>query len=107
MAEKPFIMDKISDHFWLLDKVLNSQTFANKEVQKNLLSFLYTSASQGKSLREIDIALDFFKRSNTFQPGEDTIVRVNVYKLRALLEKYYQNEGVKDELVFDLPKGSY
>ena len=34
-------------------------------------------------------------------------MRVNVYKLRALLEKYYQNEGGKDELIFDLPKGSY
>ena len=100
-------MEKPADPSLFLDKILNSLTFANKEVQKNLLSFLYSSAKAGKSLREIDIAFDFFKRGNTFQPGEDTIVRVSVYKLRALLEKYYQNEGAKDELVFDLPKGSY
>lgn len=100
-------MEKISEPSSFLDKILNSQTFANKEVQKSLLSFLYHSAKDGKSLREIDIAFDFFKRNDTFQPGEDTIVRVSVYKLRSLLEKYYQNEGVKDELVFELPKGSY
>lgn len=100
-------MEKIFDPAILLDKILNSATFANKEVQKNLLSFLYASALEGKSLREIDIALDFFKRGDTFQPGEDTIVRVSVYKLRALLEKYYQSEGEKDGLIFDLPKGNY
>lgn len=100
-------MEKTSDPSILLDKILNSETFANKEVQKSLLSFLYASANKGKSLREIDIAFDFFKRGNTFQPGEDTIVRVSVYKLRALLDKYYQNEGYKDQLVFELPKGSY
>jgi hypothetical protein len=91
----------------LLEKILNSKTFANKEVQKSLLSFLYSSFITGKSLHEIDIAVDFFKRDNTFQPGDDTIVRVSIYKLRALLEKYYQNEGTADELIFDLPKGSY
>ena len=100
-------MEKTADPSLLLDKILNSQTFANKEVQKSLLSFLYHSAKEGKSLREIDIAFDFFKRNETFQPGEDTIVRVSVHKLRSLLEKYYQNEGVKDELVFELPKGTY
>lgn len=100
-------MEKTTDPSLLLDKILNSQTFANKEVQKSLLSFLYHSAKEGKSLREIDIAFDFFKRNETFQPGEDTIVRVSVYKLRSLLEKYYQNEGIKDELVFELPKGTY
>jgi len=100
-------MEKFTDHSLLLDKILNSQTFANKEVQKSLLAFLYTSAKEGKSLREINIALDFFKRDNTFQPGEDTIVRVSIYKLRALLERYYEHEGTNDELVFDLPKGSY
>lgn len=100
-------MEKTSDPSLLLEKILNSTTFANKEVQKSLLAFLYQSAKESKTLREIDIAFDFFKRNDTFQPGEDTIVRVSIYKLRALLEKYYQNEGAKDDLIFDLPKGCY
>lgn len=100
-------MEKATDASFFLEKIINSLTFANKEVQKSLLSFLFLSAKAGNSLREIDIAFDFFKRGNTFQPGDDTIVRVSIYKLRALLDKYYQNEGADDELIFELPKGSY
>lgn len=100
-------MEKITNPNSFLERILNSQTFDHKEVQKSLLSFLYTSAQEGKILREMDIAFDFFRRDSSFQPGDDTIVRVSVYKLRALLEKYYQNEGQKDELVFELPKGCY
>lgn len=100
-------MEKTADASFFLERILNSLTFANKEVQKSLLSFLYSAAKERKTLREIDIASDFFKRDASFQPGDDTIVRVSIYKLRALLEKYYQNEGQKDELVFELPKGCY
>jgi hypothetical protein len=100
-------MERPTDASQFLEKILNSPTFLNKEVQKSLLSFLFSVAKEGKNLREVDIAIDFFKRGNTFQPGDDTIVRVNVYKLRALLENYYLNEGFKDELVFELPKGNY
>lgn len=100
-------MEKNLDPSLYLEKILTSSTFENKESKKNLLRFLYTSTKEGKSLHEIDIALDFFKRDDNFNPGEDTIVRVNIYKLRTLLEKYYESEGTKDSLIFDLPKGSY
>ncbi len=100
-------MERSTEPSHFLEKILNSHTFLNKEVQKNLLCFLYEASREGRNLKEIDIAFDFFKRGKTFLPGEDTIVRVSIYKLRALLEKYYQNEGAKDELFFDLPKGCY
>jgi hypothetical protein len=100
-------MERPTDASHFLEKILKSPTFLNKEVQKSLLSFLFSAAKEGKNLREVDIAIDFFKRGNSFQPGDDTIVRVNVYKLRALLENYYLNEGFKDELVLELPKGCY
>ncbi len=90
-----------------LDKILNSNTFANKEVMKGLLEFLYNAVAEGKTLREFDIAFEYFKRGDDFLPGDDTIVRVNIYKLRSLLEKYYESEGKKDEIVFEIPKGSY
>jgi len=100
-------MEKINSSSSFLERILNSRTFDHKEVQKSLLSFLYAAAQEGKNLREMDIAFDFFRRDATFLPGDDTIVRVSIYKLRALLDKYYQDEGQKDELVFELPKGSY
>jgi len=91
----------------ILDKILQSETFVNKEVLKGLLAFLYQHAIDGKPLTEYQIAFEYFKRDNNFQPGDDTIVRVNIFKLRSLLEKYYEHEGRKDEIIFEIPKGSY
>lgn len=92
-------------HF--INKVLASKAFAQKEVLKGLLKFLYDASKRNENLKEIDIAIGFFKRGNDFIPGEDTIVRVTVYKLRALLEKYYSEEGKKDIEVIEIPKGNY
>ncbi len=91
----------------ILNKILQSNTFVNKEVLKGLLTFLYHHAIDGKALTEYQIAFEYFKRDNSFQPGDDTIVRVNIFKLRSLLEKYYEHEGCKDEVTFEIPKGSY
>lgn len=99
-------MDKTNTN-QVLEKILNSPTFANKEVLKGLLGYLFESSKKGTPLKEIDIALDFFKRKNEFLPGDDTIVRVNIHKLRSLLEKYYLNEGKKDDTIIEIPKGSY
>lgn len=91
----------------LIEKVIGSKTFAGKEVLKGLLKYLYDEAQKGNTLKEASIAAGFFKRGNDFIPGEDTIVRVNIYKLRTLLEKYYTDEGMADDYIIEIPKGSY
>lgn len=90
-----------------IEKILVSRTFSNKEVLKGLLKFLYEASKKGENLKEADIALGYFKRGNEFVPGEDTIVRVTIYKLRGLLEKYYSEEGKNDAEIVEIPKGSY
>ena len=74
---------------------------------KGLLKYLCESSEKGHVLKEMDIAIDYFKRGNDFVPGDDTIVRVNIHKLRSLLDVYYQHEGKKDNLVIEIPKGAY
>jgi len=91
----------------IIENILNSQTFANKEVLKGLLRFLFEEGKAGRTLKETDIAIGYFKRGNGFIPGEDTIVRVTVYKLRTLLEKYYADEGKTNIERIELPKGTY
>jgi hypothetical protein len=100
-------MEKENNTSLVVDKILKSQPFTNKEVLKGLLVYLYEAGKKGLVLKEADIALDFFKRGNDFIPGDDTIVRVNIHKLRSLLEGYYLTEGKKDPLVLEIPKGSY
>ena len=90
----------------LLERVLESKTFAQKEAQKGLLKFLFDASLQKKHLKEADIAIGFFNRAQ-FVPGDDTIVRVSVHKLRTQLEKYYADEGKKDKFILEIPRGSY
>lgn len=99
-------MDR-TDTNYFFNKILTSQAFTNKEVLKGLLSYLYESSKNGLIVREMDIAFDYFKRSSEFIPGDDTIVRVNIHKLRSLLDAYYLEEGKKDSIVLEIPKGSY
>ena len=91
----------------LLEKIISSQTFSNKEVLKGLLEFIFNASEKGINLREIDIAGDYFKRKDRFIPGDDTIVRVNIHKLRQLLEKYYSDEGKDEKIHMSIPKGTY
>jgi hypothetical protein len=45
-------------------------------------------------LHEYDIATEVFGRSNdTFNAGEDAIVRVEAHRLRKRLKEYYKSEG--------------
>jgi len=90
-----------------IDHLLSSKTFSNKEVLKGLLKYIFEESKNGRSLKEADIAIGYFKRGKEFIPGEDTIVRVNVFKLRALLEKYYTEEGLSQPYIIEIPKGNY
>jgi len=91
----------------LVNRIITSQTFYNKEVLKSLLEFLHSATEKGLSLKEVDIAFDFFRRKDSFIPGDDTIVRVNIHKLRQLLGLYYLEEGKDDKIRIQIPKGSY
>ena len=90
-----------------ITRIINSECFQNKEVMKGLLEFLYNAYLKEKTLKEIDIACGFFNRDQAFIPGDDTIVRVNMYKLRKLLQDYYNSEGKTDIPKAGIPKGAY
>jgi hypothetical protein len=64
-------------------------------------------AGRAESVNEQRIAEEVFRRSSTFNPGEDNIVRVTVSHLRARLEEYYEGDGRADPWRFEIPKGKY
>ncbi len=90
----------------VIQKLLKSKTLKNKEVLKSVLLYMFESESKKKRITEQSIALDVFKRKD-FDGTDDTIVRVNVFKLRQALEKYYLEEGKTDTIKVEIPKGSY
>ena len=42
-----------------------------------------------------------------FRSRPDTIVRTQAYRLRTKLKEYYENEGKKEQVIVEVPKGHY
>ena len=93
-----------------LGRVLVSTPFARSERICSFLRYVveHTLDSQGKpNLKEFVIAVEIFGRSADYDSKLDPIVRVEARRLRAKLEQYYENEGIRDPVRIALPKGSY
>ena len=89
-----------------LDKICNSKSFTSP-ADSRLLRYLVDATIKGKVLKETIIAVDIFNRDPVFNPGNDSIVRSNIYNLRKKIADYYNNEGHLDEIRISIPKGSY
>lgn len=87
--------------------IINSITFSHASKYKDLLKFLFEEYENGQHPKEIDIAQHVFQRDKSFNPTEDTIVRVSMHKLRKKLDNYYQDEGKCESLRLKIPKGHY
>lgn len=91
----------------LLKEILKSNSFINSKLNAKLLTYLVECEIEGKTPSEYSIAIDVFNKDSSFNPNEDTIIRVSVYNLRKKLERYYQNMGKRTKLRVKIPKGHY
>jgi glyoxylase-like metal-dependent hydrolase (beta-lactamase superfamily II) len=78
-----------------LRRILASNQFASSESLRNLISYTVQKAlaGEGSELKEYSIGVEALKRSTSFDPREDNIVRVQARKLRQRLADYYDSEG--------------
>ncbi len=92
-----------------LERILASSVLAHAESLSRLLKYIVTwkLGEKGGPLKEYLIGVEVFDRGESFDPKTDTIVRVQVRRLRAKLSVYYQGPGEADPLIIELPKGSY
>jgi hypothetical protein len=91
-----------------LDRVVHSKTFARSRSLQDFLTFIVTqSLEPDQNLKEYRIGVDALKRGGAFDPAENSIVRVQAYRLRAKLADYYQHEGQSEDVRIDLEPGSY
>lgn len=74
-----------------------------------MLRFLISEAMAGRGadLKEYNIGVAVFRRGDRFDPRTDSIVRVTAAQLRKKLDTYYQNDGVDDTVLIEIPKGRY
>ena len=93
-----------------LARVLNSRSFGRSARQRTLLHYLVTArrTSDVSRLKESTIALDVFGRdASTYDSSTDGIVRVSINRLRDLLDRYYEDEGARASLRFEIQRGGY
>jgi hypothetical protein len=92
-----------------VQRILQSKTFRTSEVHKNLLSYLADKSLAGEadSLKEYTVGLDVFAKPSSYDPRQESTVRMHVGRLRQKLAEYYRTDGVNDPVIVDLPKGGF
>lgn len=91
------------------DKILSSSYFCNSPRQQRFLDYLVSHSlnDETEQLKGYTIGVEVFDREPDFDPGIDSIVRVEATRIRNKLREYYDNEGMTDEVRIHFRKGSY
>ena len=93
-----------------LDRICESVAFRHSHQHQQFLRHLIDCKRAGRlsALREIALAIDFFRRpASTYDPKVDAVVRVEAGRLRQRLDRYYHGEGAGAPFEISLAKGSY
>jgi hypothetical protein len=72
-----------------------------------LFDFLLERSLVGEVPKEIEIALEVFGKSTTFDVAQDSVVRVYVHKLRRRLEEFAARLLTPQDSRIAIPKGEY
>lgn len=89
--------------------ILESETFARSRRERDFLQFVVeeTLAGRGERIKAFAIAHEVYGRDDSFDPRTDPIVRVEAGRLRRRLASYYANDGRRETVQIELPKGGY
>ena len=92
-----------------IQRILQSKTFRTSEVHRNLLSYLADKSFSGAAdeVKEYTLGLDVFGKPDSYDPRQESTVRMHVSRLRQKLVEYYHTEGSEDPVIVDLPKGGF
>ena len=92
-----------------VQRIIQSKAFRTSEVHRNLLHYLAEKSLSGTadSLKEYTVGLDVFAKPASYDPRQESVVRMHVARLRQKLAEYYRTEGVDDLVIVDVPKGGF
>jgi serine/threonine-protein kinase len=93
----------------LLEHILASSGFRASESLRRFLRYTVEAALEGRgdSLKEYTVGVEALGRPASFDPHQDTIVRVQARKLRGRLAAYYAAEGRGQSYRIVYRPGSY
>ena len=92
-----------------LERIAASPSFRKADQCVRLLRYVTSRALEGRAneLKEYALGVCVFDRPDSFDPQTDAVVRLEARRLRLKLAEYYQQEGIDDPVIIDLPKGAY
>lgn len=92
-----------------LSRLLNDPRFARSQRLCSLLRYTVEKVLAGEAgqLKEYTIALEVYGKPPSYDPSVDSLVRVEVTRLRNKLLEYYSTEGSADPVRIEFPKGTY
>ena len=92
-----------------LKRVLQCETLKGSPNLRRLLEYIGTRSlyGTGNGLKEYTIGVEALDRNEDFDPKIDTIVRVQIHRLREKLSRFYLGEGSQDKILITIPRGHY
>src|SRR4051794_37599211 len=92
-----------------LKAVLESKEFSRAPALAKLLTYLCEKTFEGRvhEIKEFSIATEVYSRNESFGEKRDSIVRVEMSRLRKRLRNYYENEGADQVVRIIIPAGRY
>lgn len=92
-----------------LELILESRHFRQAKSLEKFLRYVTERKLAGSEneLKEYTIGMEVFQRGAEYDPRKDAVVRVQANVLRKRLAGYYEDEGLLDEILIEIPKGHY
>src|SRR5882757_6694782 len=92
-----------------VDCILATQEFRSSQRLIHLLQYLteHFIADPETNVSEYQLGFEVFERTPDFDPQIDSVVRVQITRLRQKLHKYYAEAGNTDEVLIEIPRGGY
>ena len=92
-----------------VERIFQSKAFRSSDVLRHLLTYLVDASLAGTAdeLKEYTVAVDALGKPSSYDPRQESAVRMQVGRLRQKLAEYYRTEGVDDPIVVDLPERGF
>src|SRR4029078_3737250 len=92
-----------------LGQILNFGEISNAPILSKFLQFITDKKLLGQEdeIKEYTIGVKALGKPVDFNPQLDAYVRVDAGRLRQVITRYYLGPGKNDELIINIPKGSY
>lgn len=88
-----------------IERIRASGALGKGTQPQRLFEYLVACLAQGRTPKEMEVAVDCFDRSTETDVAQDSTVRVAAHKLRKRLEEFYRDSGETPRLT--LPRGEY